>query len=62
MVIKNKRNILKNVGIENVENIEKFYGFNIDGINKLDSLNLANLYDRMTLGLYFSTEHLPRNF
>ena len=50
------KDILKNVGIENVENIEKFYGFNIDGTNKLDSLNLTNLYDRMTQGLYFSTE------
>ena len=50
------KDILKNVGIENVENIEKFYGFNIDGTNKLDTLNLTNLYDRMTQGLYFSTE------
>jgi phosphoribosylformylglycinamidine synthase len=27
------KDILKNVGIENVENIERFYGFNIDGAN-----------------------------
>ena len=50
------KDILKNVGIENVENIERFYGFNIDGVNNIDSLNLKNLYDRMTQGLYFSTE------
>ena len=50
------KDIISNVGIDGVDSIEKFYGFNIDGIEEVNSLNLVSLYDRMTQGIYFSID------
>ena len=48
--------IFKNVGIKNIERVERFFGFSIEGFNKpISSLDLSMLFDRMTQDVYQST-------
>ena len=49
--------ILKNVGIKNVQRVERFFGYSIKNINiELASLDVSMLFDRMTQDIYSSTE------
>ena len=49
--------IFKNVGIKNVQRVERFFGYSIKNINiELASLDVSMLFDRMTQDIYSSTE------
>ena len=47
--------IFKNVGIEKIDIVERFFGFYISGLDQsIDALDLSILYDRMTQDIYKS--------
>ena len=47
--------IFKNVGIEKIDRVERFFGFYISGLDQsIDALDLSILYDRMTQDIYKS--------
>ena len=47
--------IFKNVGIEKIDRVERFFGFCISGLDQsIDALDLSILYDRMTQDIYKS--------
>jgi len=49
--------IFKNVGIKQIERVERFFGFSITGLNQsIDALDLSMLFDRMTQDIYKSVE------
>ena len=48
--------IIKNVGIQNVTRVEKFYGIHISNFSKDADLDLSIFFDRMTQGIYFDYE------
>jgi phosphoribosylformylglycinamidine synthase len=49
--------IFKNVGIKQIERVERFFGFSISGLNQsIDALDLSMLFDRMTQDIYKSVE------
>ena len=48
--------IIKNVGIQNVTRVEKFYGIHISNFSKDADLDLSMFFDRMTQSIYFDYE------
>ncbi len=45
--------IFKNVGINNIKRVERFFGFKVDGVDtQINNLDLSMLYDRMTQDVY----------
>ena len=53
--------IIKNVGIKNVERVERFFGFTISDINSADNLDLSIFFDRMTQSVYLNFDEC-KNF
>ena len=50
------KDIIKNVGIQNVTRVEKFYGIHISNFSKDADLDLSMFFDRMTQSIYFDYE------
>ena len=50
--------ILKNVGIDGISRIERFYGFKISKLEPNSNLDLSSVFDRMTQSIYSTTEEL----
>ena len=49
--------IFKNVGIQQIDRVERFFGFCISGLEQsIDDLDLSMLFDRMTQDIYKSIE------
>ena len=40
--------IIKNVGFDNIERVERLYGFNLECDSEINALHLSMFYDRMT--------------
>ena len=51
--------IIKNVGINGVQDIEKYFGYFVDGTTEIGELVITNLFDRMTQDVFFNQEDLP---
>ena len=45
--------IIKNVGINGVQGIEKYFGYFVDGATEIGELFITNLFDRMTQDVFF---------
>ena len=54
--------ILKNVGLSNIERIEKLNGFIIESSKNLKELNLSMFYDRMTQSVYKKVDDFKNLF
>ena len=54
------KDIINNVGIDNVDSIEKFYGFKINGVDDISENDLSPFFDRMTQSLYFSLDECEK--
>ena len=48
--------IIKNVGVQDINRVEKFYGFNISNFSKDIDQDLSMFFDRMTQSVYFDYE------
>ena len=49
--------IFINVGIDNIQRVERFFGFKIEGVDKqINNLDLSMLFDRMTQDVYESID------
>jgi len=48
--------IIKNVGVQGINRVEKFYGFNISNFSKDIDQDLSMFFDRMTQSVYFDYE------
>ncbi len=48
--------IIKNVGVQDINRVEKFYGFNIPDFSNNSDLDLSMFFDRMTQAIYLSYE------
>ena len=49
--------IFINVGIDNIQRVERFFGFQIEGVDKqINNLDLSMLFDRMTQDVYESID------
>ena len=44
--------IIKNVGVADIDRVERFYGFDIPSFNKDSNLDLSMFFDRMTQSIY----------
>ena len=54
--------ILKNVGLNNIERVEKLNGFIIESSKNLKELNLSMFYDRMTQSIYKNVDDFKNLF
>ena len=50
------KDIINNVGIDNVNAIERFYGFEVTEVDNISENDLSSFFDRMTQSLYFSID------
>ena len=50
--------IIKNVGVEDVDRVERFFGFNVSSFSDQSNLDLSLLFDRMTQSVYSNYEEL----
>ena len=48
--------IIKNVGVADIDRVEKFYGFTISSFSEKENLDLSMFFDRMTQSVYLSYE------
>ena len=48
--------IIKNVGVADIDRVEKFYGFTISSFSEKENLDLSMFFDRMTQSVYLSFE------
>jgi phosphoribosylformylglycinamidine synthase len=48
--------IIKNVGVADIDRVEKFYGFTIASFSEKENLDLSMFFDRMTQSVYLSFE------
>ena len=48
--------IIKNVGVQDINRVEKFYGFNISNFAKDIDQDLSMFFDRLTQSIYFDYE------
>ena len=48
--------IIKNVGVEDVDRVERFFGFNVSSFSDQSNLDLSLLFDRMTQSVYSNYE------
>ena len=44
--------IIRNVGFDNIERVERLYGFNLECDSEINALDLSMFYDRMTQSIY----------
>ena len=50
------KDIINNVGIDNVDAIERFYGFEVTEVDNISENDLSSFFDRMTQSIYFSLD------
>ncbi|MDB3996737.1 phosphoribosylformylglycinamidine synthase [Gammaproteobacteria bacterium] len=48
--------IIKNVGIKDVDRVERFNGFNISDQTNIDGIDLSMFFDRMTQSIYLNSD------
>ena len=54
--------IIRNVGFDNIERVERLYGFNLECDSKINALDLSMFYDRMTQSIYNNKDDFKNLF
>ena len=54
--------IIRNVGFDNIERVERLYGFNLECDSEINALDLSMFYDRMTQSIYNNKDDFKNLF
>ena len=54
--------IIKNVGFDNIDRVERLYGFNLECDSEINALDLSMFYDRMTQSIYNNKDDFKNLF
>ncbi len=54
--------IIKNVGFDNIERVERLYGFNLECESEINALDLSMFFDRMTQSIYNNKDDFKNLF
>ena len=54
--------IIRNVGFDNIERVERLYGFNLECDSEINALDLSMFFDRMTQSIYNNKDDFKNLF
>ena len=54
--------IIRNIGFDDIERVERLYGFNLECDFEINALDLSMFYDRMTQAIYINKDDLKDLF